>query len=61
MNNHSHAEYAQNELDMLALFRRLPWREQVILIGRMEVMAGRCAIIPFPKAAVVHTEVQNER
>lgn len=61
MNNHSRAEYEQNELDMLSLFRRLPWSKQVILIGRMKVMAEQCSIIPFPKVAALHTEVQNEQ
>lgn len=42
---------------MLALFRKLDWREQVILIGRMETMTTRAEqakIIQFP--VEVHRE-----
>lgn len=51
MNSHSHTEYKQNEQDMLSLFRKLSWREQLMLIGRMEVMAERGAVIQFPAEA----------
>ena len=51
MKYHSRTEYEKNERDMLALFRKLDWREQVILIGRMETMTERAEpakIIQFP-------------
>ena len=51
MKNHTSSEYKQNELDMLVLFRKLSWREQLMLIGRMEVMAERGTVIQFPAEA----------
>lgn len=51
MKNHSISEYKQNELDMLVLFRKLSWREQLMLIGRMEVMTERGTVIQFPAEA----------
>lgn len=34
-------EREKNEREMLTLFRKLNWKEQVILIGRMETMTER--------------------
>lgn len=51
MKYHSRTEYEENEREMLVLFRKLDWREQVILIGRMETMTERtesAKIIHFP-------------
>lgn len=51
MKKYDHTKYAQNEQEMLALFRKLDWRDQVILIGRMETMAEQAEsakIIRFP-------------
>ncbi len=57
MKYHSRTEYEQNERDMLALFRKLDWREQVILIGRMEVITEQAEleeVIQFPTGKTVH-------
>ena len=57
MKYHSRTEYEKNERDMLALFRKLDWREQVILIGRMETMTERvepAKIIQFPVGKTVY-------
>lgn len=43
MRLHSVKEYEQNEQDMLTLFRKLSWREQLMLIGRMEFATERIA------------------
>lgn len=55
MRLHSVKEYEQNEQDMLTLFRKLSWREQLMLIGRMEFATEQnvCAenkIVLFPCA-----------
>ena len=53
MRLHSVKEYEQNEQDMLTLFRKLSWREQLMLIGRMEFATEMIAcvenkIVSFP-------------
>lgn len=35
---YSQKEFEENEREMIALFRQMTWREQVILIGRMKAM-----------------------
>ena len=62
------AEYRKNELELLALYRKLPWEEQVRFIGHLSVIVERALaakkeaehvanvhkgkIIPFPVASV---------
>ena len=41
MKKHNSMEYKQNEQEMLALFRKLDWEDQLLLIGRMQVMTER--------------------
>ena len=54
---HTQAEYARNEREMLALYKSLPWKEQVIFIGRLQYAAeqvraeGSGKVIQFPAAA----------
>lgn len=52
MKKHSRIEYEQNEREMLALFRKLDWKDQVVLIGRMEVMTERTE--PTKPGTIIH-------
>ena len=63
------AEYRENERELLALYRQLPWKEQVRVIGRLSVTVERALaamrevepavsdhkgkVIPFPAAVRV--------
>lgn len=47
------AERRQNEQDMLTLFRQLPWKEQLRLVGRLQVVVES---IPVPAEPVRQTE-----
>lgn len=57
MKKHSRIEYEQNEREMLALFRKLNWKDQVVLIGRMEVMTERTE--PTKQGAIIHFPIET--
>lgn len=57
MKKRSRIEYEQNEREMLALFRKLDWKDQVILIGRMEVMTERTE--PTKQGTIIHFPVET--
>lgn len=38
---HTTAEYQRNQHDMLILYQQLSWKDQVKLIGRLQVMVEK--------------------
>lgn len=38
---HSRTEYDRNTQEMLALYQKLSWKDQVLLIGRLSVMVEK--------------------
>lgn len=51
METHNIEDFKKNEREMMRLFRQMTWKDQLLLIGRLEEMIDRSyqeKIIQFP-------------